>query len=146
MSNIPKIEKVIKRIIIPQHPELTEFEVKDLFDDMYDSGTQLGQQMLGRQYVVDFITSECLDSKKQMEIDKIKPAFTDDRGEIYDILSDPSIQHITIFTINKDSVRGKHFHKEEKLNLTTRYGPWDDTTIFYQLNLYTGIQKKSKES
>ena len=49
-----------------------------------------------------------------MEIDKIKPAFTDDRGEIYDILSDPSIQHITIFTINKDSVRGKHFHKEEK--------------------------------
>ena len=31
MSNIPKIEKVIKRIIIPQHPELTEFEVKDLF-------------------------------------------------------------------------------------------------------------------
>ena len=49
-----------------------------------------------------------------MEIDKIKPAFTDDRGEIYDILSDPSIQHITIFTINKDSVRGKHFHKEDK--------------------------------
>ena len=52
MSNIPKIEKVIKRIIIPQHPELTEFEVKDLFEDMYDSGTPLGQQMLGRQYVV----------------------------------------------------------------------------------------------
>jgi dTDP-4-dehydrorhamnose 3,5-epimerase-like enzyme len=49
-----------------------------------------------------------------MEIDKIKPAFIDDRGEIYDILSDPSIRHITIFTINKDSVRGKHFHKEEK--------------------------------
>ena len=49
-----------------------------------------------------------------MEIDKIKPVFSDDRGEIYDILSDPDIQHITIFTINKDSVRGKHFHKEEK--------------------------------
>jgi len=49
-----------------------------------------------------------------MEIDKIKPVFTDTRGEIYDILSDPDIQHITIFTINKDSVRGKHFHKEEK--------------------------------
>jgi dTDP-4-dehydrorhamnose 3,5-epimerase-like enzyme len=49
-----------------------------------------------------------------MEIDKIKPAFTDGRGEIYDILSDPSIRHIALFTINKDSVRGKHFHKEEK--------------------------------
>ena len=49
-----------------------------------------------------------------MKIDKIKSAFTDDRGEIYDILSDSSIQHIGIFTINKDSVRGKHFHKEEK--------------------------------
>jgi len=49
-----------------------------------------------------------------VEIDKIKPGFTDDRGKIYDILSDPSIQHIGIFTINKDSVRGKHFHKEEK--------------------------------
>jgi dTDP-4-dehydrorhamnose 3,5-epimerase-like enzyme len=49
-----------------------------------------------------------------MEIDKIKPAFTDDRGEIYDILSNSNIQHIGIFTINKNSVRGKHFHKEEK--------------------------------
>jgi dTDP-4-dehydrorhamnose 3,5-epimerase-like enzyme len=49
-----------------------------------------------------------------MKIDKIKSAFTDDRGEIYDILSNSSIQHIAIFTINKDSVRGKHFHKEEK--------------------------------
>lgn len=49
-----------------------------------------------------------------MKIDKIKPAFSDDRGEIYDILADPSIQHIGLFTINKDSVRGKHFHKEEK--------------------------------
>ena len=49
-----------------------------------------------------------------MKIDKIKPAFSDDRGEIYDILSDSSIRHITIFTINKDSVRGKHYHKEQK--------------------------------
>jgi dTDP-4-dehydrorhamnose 3,5-epimerase-like enzyme len=49
-----------------------------------------------------------------MKIDKIKPVFSDDRGEIYDILSDSSIRHITIFTINKDSVRGKHYHKEQK--------------------------------
>jgi hypothetical protein len=76
MSNINKIEKVINKIIIPQHPELLQFEVKDLFEDMYDSGTPLGQQMLGRQYVVEFITSECLDSKKQMEIDtEVKSLF-----------------------------------------------------------------------
>ena len=38
-----------------------------------------------------------------MEINKIKSIFSDDRGEIYDILSNPNIQHITIFTINKNS-------------------------------------------
>ena len=48
------------------------------------------------------------------KIDKIKPVFTDDRGDIYDILTDPNIQHVGMFTINKDSVRGEHFHKEEK--------------------------------
>ena len=56
----------------------------------------------------------CYGDKILMKIDKIKPVFSDDRGEIYDILSDPSIQHVSMFTINKDSVRGKHFHKEEK--------------------------------
>ena len=49
-----------------------------------------------------------------MDINKIKPVFSDDRGEIYDILSNSNIQHITIFTINKNSVRGKHFHKKDK--------------------------------
>ena len=49
-----------------------------------------------------------------MEINKIKSIFSDDRGEIYDILSNSNIQHITIFTINKNSVRGKHFHKKDK--------------------------------
>ena len=49
-----------------------------------------------------------------MEINKIKPVFSDDRGEIYDVLSNPNIRHITIFTINKNSVRGKHFHKKDK--------------------------------
>jgi hypothetical protein len=76
MNNTIKIEKVISKIIIPQYPELSQFEVKDLFEDMYDSGTPLGKQMLGRQYVVEFITSECLDTKKQMEIDtEVKSLF-----------------------------------------------------------------------
>jgi len=56
----------------------------------------------------------CFGDKILMKIDKIKPVFSDDRGEIFDILADPSIQHIGMFTINKDSVRGEHFHKEEK--------------------------------
>lgn len=49
-----------------------------------------------------------------MKIDRIKPVFSDNRGEIYDILTDQNIQHIGLFTIKKDSVRGKHFHKEQK--------------------------------
>lgn len=49
-----------------------------------------------------------------MKIEKIKPVFTDNRGEIYDILIDQSIQHIGYFTIKKGSVRGKHFHKQQK--------------------------------
>jgi flavodoxin len=45
------------------YPELTEFEVRDLFaDDNIES-------WLGNNYVVDFYTSECLSTKKQMEID-----------------------------------------------------------------------------
>jgi dTDP-4-dehydrorhamnose 3,5-epimerase-like enzyme len=49
-----------------------------------------------------------------MKIDKIKPVFSDDRGDIYDILTDESIQHVGLFTIAKNAVRGKHFHKEQK--------------------------------
>lgn len=49
-----------------------------------------------------------------MEIRKIKPIFSDDRGEIYDVLSNPEIQHITIFTVKKNSIRGKHYHKKDK--------------------------------
>ena len=35
MSNTNKIEKVINKIIIPQHPELSQFEVKDLFEGYF---------------------------------------------------------------------------------------------------------------
>ena len=40
-----------------------------------------------------------------MKIDKIKPVFSDDRGDIYDILTDESIQHVGLFTIAKNAVR-----------------------------------------
>ena len=52
-------------------------------------------------------------ARKLMKIQKIKPVFSDNRGDISDIVSDPSIQHVSLFTINKGSVRGKHFHKKE---------------------------------
>ena len=70
MSLIPQLKTVIKKLIIPQYPELTEFEVKDLWEGGgYDS-------WLGLNYTVDITTSECLSSKKQMEIDtEIKTLF-----------------------------------------------------------------------
>ena len=57
-----------------------------------------------------------------MKIEKIKPVFSDDRGEIYDVLSDQKIQHIGFFTIKKNSVRGKHFHKEQKQYTWVKHG------------------------
>jgi hypothetical protein len=70
MSLIPQIETVIKKLIIPQYPELTEFEVRDLFAD------ENMELFLGYSYVVDFYTSECLSTKKQMEIDsEVKTLF-----------------------------------------------------------------------
>ena len=72
MNLTQKIENVIRRIVTPKYPFITEFEVKDLFSDMYD----FTPSMLGKIYAVDITTSECLDSNKQMEIDtEIKNLF-----------------------------------------------------------------------
>ena len=49
-----------------------------------------------------------------MEIIKIKPAFEDERGSIWDFLSDDTIHHSGYLISTKDSVRGKHFHKQQK--------------------------------
>ena len=49
-----------------------------------------------------------------MEIIKIKPAFEDERGSIYDLLTDESINHIGLLKSKENSVRGKHYHKEQK--------------------------------
>ncbi len=70
MSLISNVKNIIERIIVPSYPEITDFEVKDLFEGAgYDS-------WLGLNYTVDITTSECLSSKKQMEIDtEIKTLF-----------------------------------------------------------------------
>ena len=45
---------------------------------------------------------------------KLKPAFTDERGSIWDIVSDETFHHSGYLISKKDSIRGKHFHKEQK--------------------------------
>ena len=45
---------------------------------------------------------------------KLKPAFVDERGSIWDIVSDDTIHHSGYLISKKNSVRGKHFHKEQK--------------------------------
>ena len=49
-----------------------------------------------------------------MEIIKITPAFKDDRGSIWDFLTDETVHHIGFLVSKKDAIRGKHFHKEQK--------------------------------
>ena len=49
-----------------------------------------------------------------MEIIKINPAFEDDRGSIWDFLTDETVHHIGFLVSKKGAIRGKHFHKEQK--------------------------------
>ena len=49
-----------------------------------------------------------------MEITKIEPAFEDERGSIWDYLTDENIHHIGFLKSKQGSVRGKHYHKEQK--------------------------------
>jgi len=49
-----------------------------------------------------------------MEIKKIKPVFVDERGSIWDLLTDEVIQHVGFLVTRKGAIRGKHFHKEQK--------------------------------
>jgi len=45
---------------------------------------------------------------------KIEPAFVDDRGSIWDFLTDEEIHHVGYLISKKNSVRGKHYHKEQR--------------------------------
>lgn len=48
-----------------------------------------------------------------MEIKKIKPVFVDERGSIWDFLTDMAIHHIGFLETKKGAIRGKHYHKEQ---------------------------------
>ena len=47
----------------------------------------------------------------QIKKEKIKAAFEDERGTIYDLLDKEDIKHIGMLTSKKGSVRGNHYHK-----------------------------------
>lgn len=46
-----------------------------------------------------------------MEIIELKPAFTDDRGAITDLISDDTINAVTVITFTKGAVRANHYHE-----------------------------------
>ena len=47
-----------------------------------------------------------------MDISRLAPDFTDDRGTITDIASGVEVQHVAIITSNAGAVRGNHYHVE----------------------------------
>lgn len=49
-----------------------------------------------------------------MKIMKIKPAFVDKRGSIWDLITNEKISHIGMLVSKKGSIRGKHYHKKQK--------------------------------
>ena len=51
-----------------------------------------------------------------MNTKSIKPAFTDERGTITDLVYKTDFDAVTIITSKKNAIRGNHFHKE-----TTQY-------------------------
>ncbi len=47
-----------------------------------------------------------------MKVYHVAPAFEDARGAIADILEDEIVEHVSILTTRKGSVRGNHLHRE----------------------------------
>jgi oxalate decarboxylase/phosphoglucose isomerase-like protein (cupin superfamily) len=46
-----------------------------------------------------------------MEIIKLKPAHTDDRGTITDLIADDTVNAVTVITFTKGAVRANHYHE-----------------------------------
>ena len=52
-----------------------------------------------------------MSKKTQVQNYKIKPAFSDTRGRIFDIVEEP-ISHVGLITFKKGAIRGNHYHKK----------------------------------
>lgn len=76
-----------------------------------------------------------------MEIRKIKVDFRDDRGEISDILEDEIIDHITMISSKKDSIRGNHYHKKSVQYTLVLKGSFKLLTQMAEGELETAIIK-----
>ncbi len=50
---------------------------------------------------------------EKIRIVKIEPAHQDDRGYILNVIDDPRISHVAVFTSKRGTVRGNHFHPEQ---------------------------------
>ena len=64
----------------------------------------------------------------KVEITKISPAFEDDRGSIWDFLTDETVHHVGFLVSKKGAIRGKHFHKEQKQYTLVQKGKIKVTT------------------
>ena len=69
-----------------------------------------------------------------MEIKKIEPAFEDERGSIWDFLTDETTHHIGFLISKKDAIRGSHYHKEQKQYTLVMKGKIKVTTKDLQNN------------
>src|SRR5262249_2248890 len=49
---------------------------------------------------------------RRMQVQKVKPSFSDERGQIIDILKKSVVEYATIITSRKGAVRANHYHKE----------------------------------
>jgi len=52
-----------------------------------------------------------MDAMKSHAITHIAPAFSDERGAIYDVFDGENIRHIGYITSAKGTLRGNHYHK-----------------------------------
>ena len=48
-----------------------------------------------------------------MEIIKIRPAFIDERGSIWDLLPVQDMKHVGLLISKKGSIRAQHYHKNQ---------------------------------
>ena len=63
-----------------------------------------------------------------LEIKKITPVFEDERGSIWDFLTNVETHHIGFLTTKKGSIRGNHYHKEQKQYTLVLHGQIEVTT------------------
>ena len=63
----------------------------------------------------------------------LKPAFSDNRGDITDIIDHTEIEAVTIITFNPGVVRGNHYHKE-----TVQWNYLISGKVLYRSKSYNG--------